>query len=72
MNVVQEDERDLHKAKSQDAYHQLKEHTMYAKSNPNVVLLLFDLQQTLPTSQLAANVVFYNDSYGHTTSVYTM
>ena len=46
-------EWDLHKARAQNAYHhQLKEDTLYAKSNPHVLLLSFDLQQTLPTPQL--------------------
>lgn len=52
-------EWDLHKARAQNAYHQLKEDTLYAKSNPQVLLLSFDLQQTLPTPQLTTNVVFY-------------
>ena len=32
---------------------------MYAKSNPSIILLSFDLQQTLPTPQLTMNVVFF-------------
>ena len=52
-------EWDLHKAKAQHAYHQLKEDTRYAKSNPDVVLLSFDLQQTLPTPHLSTGVIFY-------------
>ena len=52
-------EWDLHKIKAQHAYHQLKEDSMYAKSNQDVVLLSFDLQQTLPTPQLTTNVMFY-------------
>ena len=51
-------EWDLHKPRAQNAYHRLKD-TMYAKSNPDVVLLSFDLQQTLPTPHLSTNVVFY-------------
>ena len=52
-------EWDLHKTKAQHAYRQLAEDTMYAKSNHDVVLLSFDLQQTLPTPQLTTNIVFY-------------
>ena len=52
-------EWDLHKTKTQHAYHQLAEDTIYAKSNHDVVLLSFDLQQTLPTPQLTTNIVFY-------------
>lgn len=36
-------EWNLHKARAQNAYHQLKEDTLYVKSNPKVLLLSFDL-----------------------------
>ena len=43
----------------QHAYHQLKDDATLAKSNPDVVLLSFDLQQTLPTPHLSTGVMFY-------------
>ena len=37
----------------------MKEDTAVLKSDPNVDVLTFDLQQSLPTPVLSTNVVFY-------------
>ena len=52
-------ERELHHAKAERAYQQLKEDTALTKSDPTVLVISFDLQQTLPTPSLSTNVVFY-------------
>ena len=41
------------------SYQKLKEDTALSKSDPDIELLSFDLQQTLPTPLLTTNVVFY-------------
>ena len=42
-------EWELHLFKAERAHHQLKEDTGLSKSDPNVMLVTFDLQQSLPT-----------------------
>ena len=54
-----EGERELHHAKAEWAYQQLKEDTALAKSDPTIMVISFDLQQTLPTPPTSTNVVFY-------------
>ena len=50
---------ELHLCKAERAHHQLKEDTGLSKSDPNVMLVTFDLQQSLPTPVLTTNIVFY-------------
>ena len=50
-------ERELHHAKAERAYQQLKEDTALAKSDSTILVISFDL--TLPTPSLSTNVVFY-------------
>ena len=52
-------EWDLHLCKAEGAYQKLKEDTAIAKSDPNVEVLTFDLEQSLPTPELSTNVVYY-------------
>lgn len=52
-------EWELHHCKAERAYQQLKEDSAHAKSNPNMLEITFDLQQSLPTPVLTTNVVFY-------------
>lgn len=52
-------EWELHLCKAERAHQQLKEDSALAKSNPNILVLTFDLQQSLPTPVLTTNVVFY-------------
>ena len=52
-------ELELHLRRAERAYQQLKEDTALSKSDRNVLLLTFDLQQSLPTPVLTTNVVFY-------------
>ena len=52
-------EWELHLCKAECAYQQLKEDTALSKCDPNVMLVTFDLQQSLPTPVLTTNVVFY-------------
>ena len=54
-----EGERELHHAKAERTYLQLKEDTALAKSDPTVTVISFDLEQTLPTPSISTNVVFY-------------
>ena len=51
-------EWDLHLCKAEGAYQKLKEDTALAKSDPNVEVLTFDLEQSLPTPELSTNVVY--------------
>ena len=64
-------EWDLHKTRAQNAYHRLKEDTMYAKFNPDVVLLSFDLQLSLPHIYQQM-LCFTNARCGRTTLAYMM
>ena len=52
-------EWDLHKAKAERAYQQLKEDIALSRSSSNVELLTFDFEQSLPTPVLTTNIVFY-------------
>ena len=52
-------EWELHLCKAERAYQDLKEDSALAKSDPDVLVLTFDLQQSLPTPVLTTNVVFY-------------
>ena len=52
-------EWDLHKAKAERAYQQLKEDTALSHSRSDLELLTFDLEQSLPTPVLTTNVAFY-------------
>ena len=52
-------EWDLHKAKAERAYQQLKEDTALSRSRSDLELLTFDLEQSLPTPVLTTNVAFY-------------
>ena len=51
-------EWDLHKAKAERAYQQLKD-TALSRSRSDLELLTFDLEQSLPTPVLTTNVTFY-------------
>lgn len=50
---------DVHKRKAERAYHQLREDTAKSQSDPNMDMVTFDLQQSLPTPMLTVNVVYY-------------
>ncbi len=52
-------EWELHLRKAERAYQQLKEDTALSNSDPNVLVLTFDLQQSLPTPVLTTNLVYY-------------
>ena len=52
-------EWELHLCKAERAHHQLKEDAGVSKCDPNVMMVTFDLQQSLPTPVLTTNVVFY-------------
>ena len=52
-------EWELHYCKAERAYQQLKEDSARAKSNTDMLVITFDLQQSLPTPVLTTNVVFY-------------
>ena len=52
-------EWELHKRKAERAYQVLKNDSARAKSDPNMDVICFDLQQPLPTLLLSTNVVFY-------------
>ena len=52
-------EWELHLCKAERSYQQLKEDTALGKSDPNVLVITFDLQQSLPTPVLTTNIVFY-------------
>ena len=52
-------EWDLHKAKAERAYQQLKEDTALSRSRSDLEVLTFDLEQSLPTPVLTTNVAFY-------------
>ena len=52
-------ERDVHLVRAEGAYNQLKEDTALSKSDPDMDVMTFDLQQSLPTPVLSTNVVFY-------------
>ena len=52
-------EWDLHLVQGEGGYNQLKEDTAVSKSDPNVDVLTFNLQQSLPTLVLSKNVVFF-------------
>ena len=54
-----ESECQLHHCKAQRAYQQLSEDTALSRSSPNVDMITFDLQQSLPTPKLSTNIVFY-------------
>ena len=47
----------LHQCKAERAYQQLKEDTALSRSSPDVDMITFDLQQSLPTLTLATNIV---------------
>ena len=50
---------ELHKHKAERAYHQLREDTAQSQGDPNLDVITFDLQQSLPTPLLSVKVVFY-------------
>ena len=52
-------EWELHLCKAERAYQDIKEDSALAISDPDVLVLTFDLQQSLPTPVLTTNVVFY-------------
>ncbi len=52
-------EKELHLCMTEHSYQQLKEDSALAKSNPDVLTITFDLQQSLPTPVLSTNIVFY-------------
>jgi len=52
-------EWDLHKAKAERAYQQLKEDSALSRSRSDLEVLTFDLEQSLPTPVLTTNVAFY-------------
>ena len=52
-------EWDLHLCKAKRAYQELSEATALSKSDLNVDVITFDLQQSLPTPVLTTNVVYY-------------
>lgn len=52
-------EWDLHKRKAERTYQQLREDTAEAQSDPNVDMITFDLQQSLPTPLLTVNIIYY-------------
>ena len=49
---------DLHLCKAKRAYQELTEATALSKSDLNIDVMTFDLQQSLPTPVLTTNVVF--------------
>ena len=49
----------LRHRKAERTYQQLREDTALAQSSDDIETLTFDLQQSLPTPTLTANVVFY-------------
>ena len=51
--------KELHLCMAERSYQQLKEDSALAKSNSDVLTIIFDLQQSLPTPVLSTNVVFY-------------
>ena len=51
------DTKDLHLVQVEGGYNQLKEDTAVSKSDPDVDVLTFNLQQSLPTPVLSPNVV---------------
>ena len=50
---------ELHLRKAERAYQQLKEYSALSKSDPNTMVVTFDLQQSLPTPVLTTNIVYY-------------
>jgi hypothetical protein len=50
---------ELHLRKAEQTYHQLREDTALCQSEPNCLVLTFDLQQSLPTPVLTTNIVYY-------------
>ena len=52
-------EWELHLVKAKHSYQQLKEDSALEKSDPNVLVLTFYLQQSLPTPVLITNIIFY-------------
>jgi len=50
---------ELHLCKVELSFQPLKEDSALEKSDPNVLVITFDLQQSLPTPVLTTNVVFY-------------
>ena len=49
-------EWELHLCKAERSYQQLKEDSALGKSDPNVLVITFDLQQLLPTPILTTNI----------------
>ena len=56
---VLESELHLHHCKAEHAYQQLCEDTALSRSSSNIDVLMFDLEQTLPTPKFMTNIVFY-------------
>ena len=52
-------EWELHKRRAERAYQELKEDSAKAKTNTNLDVLCFDLQQALPTPLISTSIVFY-------------
>ena len=57
-------EWELHLCKAEHIHHQLKEDTGLSKPDPNVMLVTFDLQHSLPTPVLTTNIFFINANSG--------
>ena len=49
----------LHQCRAERAYQQLKEDAAMCKAKDSVVMVTFDLQQSLPTPKISTNIVFY-------------
>ena len=52
-------EWDLHKVKANRGYQVLKEDTALAKARPDIEMLTFDLEKSLPTPVLTTGIVYY-------------
>lgn len=52
-------ERELHHAKAERAYQQLKEDTALTKSDSTILVISFDLTLPTPSLSTGTNVVFY-------------
>ena len=50
---------DVHKRKAERAYHLLREDTAQSQADPNLDVITFDLQASLPTPLLTVNVIYY-------------
>ena len=52
-------ELELHQVQAEGSYQKLKEDAAYSKSHPEVEMLTFDLEKSLPTPVLTTGVVYY-------------